>query len=188
MEFHRQPDTFATGPSAAALKTASGFVRAREIAKTSITFGGTRLGPWKQDGKDKNQGMWHKWEDRVDGMFCERMEKKKHTVRTGRCRERTVITGRATDTVLKGMQGNFTVIVQKYLLLLTRRVMIDDSFFKNETFSSEWFWRVWKERTAVHVRRSCLDGSDYKFSCFCSRQLQNLLNKNLSDTERCKRG
>lgn len=46
-------------------------------------------------------------------------------------------TGRATDTVLKGMQGNFIVILQQYLLLLTRRVMIDDSFFffLNETFS-----------------------------------------------------
>lgn len=133
--------------------------------------------------------MWYKWEDRADSMFWERMEKKKHAVRrTGSCRERTVITGRATDTVLKGMQGNFIVLVQKYLLLLTRRVMIDDSFFKNETFSSEWFWRVWKERTAVYGRRSWLDGSDYKFSCFCSQYLQNLLNKNLSDIERCKGG
>lgn len=117
------------------------------------------------------------------------MQKKKHTVRRmGRCRERTVITGRATDTVLKRMQGNFIVIVQQYLLLLTRRVMIDDSFFKNETFSSEWLWRVSKQRTAVHGRKSWLDGSDYKFSSFCSQHLQNFLNKNLSDTERCKGG
>lgn len=58
------------------------------------------------------------------------MEKKKHTEkRIGRCTERTVTTGRATDTVLKGMQGNFLFIVQKNPLLLTRRVMIDDSFF-----------------------------------------------------------
>lgn len=54
---------------------------------------------------------------------------KKHTVRrTDRCRKRTVITGRATDTVLKIMQGNF-IVIKQYLLLLTRRVMIDDSFF-----------------------------------------------------------
>lgn len=45
------------------------------------------------------------------------------------CFERVRRTGRATDTVLKGMQGNFIVILQQYLLLLTRRVMIDDSFF-----------------------------------------------------------
>lgn len=33
-----------------------------------------------------------------------------------------------------------------------------------------------------------LDGSDYKFGSFFSQQLQNFLNKNLSDTERCKGG
>lgn len=149
----------------------------------SINFSGTRLGPWKQDGKDNSEGMWYKWEDGVGSVFWERTEKKEHTVRrTGSCRGRTVITGRATDSVLKGMQGNFIVIVQKYLLL-PRRVMIDDSFLKNETFSSEWFWRVWKERTDVYGKRSCLDGSDYKCSCFCSQHLQNLLNKNLSDRE-----
>lgn len=33
-----------------------------------------------------------------------------------------------------------------------------------------------------------MDGSDYKFSCFCSQPLQNLLNKNLSATARCEGG
>lgn len=70
------------------------------------------------------------------------MERKKHTVRRmGRCRERTVTTGRATDAVLKGMQRSFIVTVHEYLLF-TRSAMIDDSFLKNETCSSEWFWRV----------------------------------------------
>lgn len=45
---------------------------------------------------------------------------------TVRKTEGTVTTGRATDTALKGMQGNFIVIIQKYLLLLTRKLMIDD--------------------------------------------------------------
>lgn len=57
------------------------------------------------------------------------MEKKHRVRRMARCEEKTVITGRATDTVLKVMQGNFVVIVQNYLLFLTRRVMIDDAFF-----------------------------------------------------------
>lgn len=107
---------------------ASGFVIDREIARMSINFSGTRLGPWKQDGKDKREGMW---EDRADSMFGERVGKKKPRVRKT---ERTVTTGRATDTALKGMQGNFTVVVQKYLLL-TRRVMTDDSLKKKNNQS-----------------------------------------------------
>lgn len=39
------------------------------------------------------------------------------------------------------MQGNFAIIFQEYILL-TAKVMTDDSLFKNETFRSEWFWRV----------------------------------------------
>lgn len=86
------------------------------------------------------------------------------------------------------MQGNFAIIFQEYLLL-TAKVMTDDSLFKNETFRSEWFWRVWKERTAVCSRRSCLDGLNYEFSCFCYQHLQNLLKtKNPYDTEKCKGG
>lgn len=115
-------------------------------------------------------------------------EKRRYAVRRpGRCRKRTAATQRATDTILKGMQWNFAIIVQKYLLLTTK-VMTDDSLLKNETFRSEWFWSVWKERTAVCGRRSWLDGSNYKFSCFCYQHLQNLLNKNPCDTEKCKGG
>lgn len=89
-------------------------------------------------------------------LFWERMKKKIHTARrTGRCRKKRVATGKTRDTIWKGMQGNFAIIVQKYLLL-TAKVMTDDSLIKNETLRSEWFWRVWKERTAVCGRRSWL--------------------------------
>lgn len=80
------------------------------------------------------------WEDRASSMFWERMEKKKDPERrTGRWRERTVITGRATDTVSKGILGNFVSVVGESILSLLEELWLMTHFLKMKHFAQSGF-------------------------------------------------